>query len=381
MQKINIEFAQTGLFNSLITDYLAQKDSVKPFYQYAPSLDSFAAIIEQRKKIPSYRKVLTSSLQNQYGELSTIHSLVKDNIKLLNNENTFTVTTGHQLCLFTGPLYMIYKIISTINLALALKEKYPAYHFVPVYWMASEDHDFEEINHIHLFNKKIVWNLKASGSSGELPTETIADVLKNLKDIIGDTDQAKHIEHLFEKCYLFNANLADATRALMNELFGKYGLVTVDGNDAQLKNIFIPQMQDELLNQPGNKNITATSKLLESQRYKSQVNPRNINLFFLEEGVRERIVQSPTGEYEVVNTDLKFSKEFLIDLLHKQPERFSPNVIMRPVYQETVLPNLAYVGGPGEISYWLQCKSLFDHFTIHYPALIMRSSVDRKSVV
>jgi len=375
MQKFTLDFAETGLFNNLITDYIKQKETVKPFYKYAPTLESFAQIIEERKKFPFHRETIVSVLQQQYAEVTSVNDAVKQNIDSLKNETTFTVTTGHQLSLFTGPLYVLYKIISTINLAKTLKEKYTSYNFVPVYWMASEDHDFAEINHIHLFNKKIEWKLEAKGTSGELPTETIADVLKELKDTLGDTEAAKQLEHLFENAYLFNSSLAGAMRALINVLFGKYGLVIVDGNNQKLKKIFIPVMEEELLKQTSFEKVNATSTLLTALKYKPQVNPRNLNLFFIEEGLRERIVQAQDGDYEVVNTNLKFTKEFMVDLLHKQPEHFSPNVVLRPLYQETVLPNIAYVGGPGEISYWLQYKSLFDYHTIHYPALILRNNV------
>ncbi len=375
MQKYTLDFAQTGLLPHLITDYILQNDSLKSFYQYPPTLNSFADVIEQRKKFPFHRNTLFSVIQKQYADVAAVNDLVKENISSLQNENTFTVTTGHQLCIFTGPLYVLYKIISTINLAKALKEKYPAYHFVPVYWMASEDHDFAEINHIHLFNKKIEWKNEAKGIAGGLPTETIADVIKELKEVLGTSENANKLEQLFEHSYLFNSSLADAMRALINDLFGKYGLVIVDGNEHALKNIFIPAMEEELLHQSSFEIVSATSSALEKLKYKPQVNPRNINLFFLEEGLRERIVPTADGNYEVINSDIKFTKEALLDVLHLQPEKFSPNVVLRPLYQETVLPNIAYVGGPGELSYWLQYKLLFDHHKIHFPSLILRNSV------
>ncbi len=375
MQKYSLDFSETGLLNNLVIDYLQQKDALKSFYKYPPALDSFADVIEQRKKFPFHRHTLFSVVQQQYADVAIVNDLVKENISSLQSDNTFTVTTGHQLCIFTGPLYVLYKIISTINLAKALKEKYPAYHFVPVYWMASEDHDFGEINHIHLFNKKIEWKTEAKGMAGDLSTETIADVLKELKAVLGTSDNANKLEHLFENSYLFNSSLADAMRALTNDLFGKYGLVIVDGNEHELKNIFIPAMEEELLQQSSFEKVNATSAALEKLKYKPQVNPRNVNLFFLAEGLRERIVQTRDGNYEVINSDIKFTKEILLDLLHKQPEKFSPNVVLRPLYQETVLPNIAYVGGPGELSYWLQYKSLFDHHKVHYPSLILRNSV------
>ncbi len=375
MQKFSIDFKETGLLNNLITDYVNQSETAKPFYQYEPSLNTFEEVIAQRRKFPFHRATLVNSLHHQYEEVATVLQTVKDNINSLLDENTFTVTTGHQLCIFSGPLYMLYKIISTINLAKALKEKYPSNNFVPIYWMASEDHDFAEINHIHLFNKKLEWKADAKGAAGELSTENFAEVLKSLKEIIGESENANKLLHLFEQSYLFNANLSDAMRAFINELFGKYGIVIVDANNHDLKKLFIPIMEEELLKHSSFAMVNDTSAELERLKYKPQVNPRNINLFFLEEGVRERIVQNPDGNFEVVNSDLSFNKDFMINLLHTQPERFSPNVVLRPVYQEVVLPNLAYVGGPGELSYWMQYKSLFEHHQVHYPLLKLRSMV------
>jgi bacillithiol biosynthesis cysteine-adding enzyme BshC len=149
----------------------------------------------------------------------------------------------------------------------------------------------------------------------------------------------------------------------------------IDGSAADLKKLYIPVLEDELLNRNAVQHVEETSSKLSLLNYRPQVNARNINLFFMEEGVRERIVITPDGHYEVVNTDLRFTKEMMLELLHHQPERFSPNVVLRPLYQEYILPGLAYVGGPGEISYWMQYKSLFQHYKVHFPVLVLRDSI------
>src|SRR5690606_31940934 len=153
------------------------------------------------------------------------------NIELLKSEKTFTVTTGHQLCLFTGPSYFIYKIISTINLAEELKKEFPVYDFVPVYWAASEDHDFEEINHFHLFGKKLEWKSEQSGAVGNFKTKKLETLLPALEEALGKSKNSDYLISLFKNAYLQHQNLADATRFIVNELFGEYGLVTIDGND------------------------------------------------------------------------------------------------------------------------------------------------------
>ncbi|MEP7264444.1 MAG: bacillithiol biosynthesis cysteine-adding enzyme BshC [Bacteroidota bacterium] len=375
IKKESLQYDKTGILSPLITEYLKGADSLKSFYSYTPELSSFEKAMEARKKFPFYRKELASILLEQNQHLLENYPEVNSNIKSLSDENTFTVTTGHQLCIFTGPLYFIYKIISTINLAEQLNKKYPENHFVPVYWMAAEDHDFEEINHIHLFNKKLKWELDAKGAAGDLDPETMNGLFAELKEVMGNSEHAKELFTIFEEAYMFNNNLADATRFLVYKLLGEYGVVVFDGNEPELKKLFIPVIKDELVKQSSFDLVDATSKKLQELGYKAQVNPRSINLFFMEDGVRERIVKAPDGHFEVVNTDLSFSAEMMLNLMETQPERFSPNVVLRPLYQEYILPNLAYVGGPGELSYWLQYRSMFEYHHVHFPVLIQRGSV------
>lgn len=369
-----LDFQLSKVIAPLTMDYLNQKDQVKEFYNYPFEVNSFTTAVEQRRKFPFYRKELVNALLKQNHQLVEDYPAMKSNIESLLDENTFTITTGHQLCVFTGPLYYIYKLISVINLAEELNKKHPGLHFVPLYWMAAEDHDFEEINHIHLFNKKLTWQTEAKGATGDLDPETMSDLLAELKVVMGESENAKELYRIFEEAYMFNATLADATRFLVTKLFGKYGLVILDGNDSYLKGIFSPVLKDELKNQSSFRLVEATNNKLLSLNYKLQVNPRNINLFFMEDGVRERIVKAPDGHFEVVNTDLSFTEKMMFDILEKQPERFSPNVVLRPLYEEYILPNVAYVGGPGEVSYWLQYRSMFEYHKVHYPVLVLRES-------
>jgi bacillithiol biosynthesis cysteine-adding enzyme BshC len=278
------------------------------------------------------------------------------------------------LCLFTGPLYFIYKIISTINLAEQLKNKYPENNFVPVYWMASEDHDFEEINHINIFGKKIEWKNKQGGAVGKYSNEGLSDLIAELKTILGDSKTASDLIELFQNAYTKHANFSAATRYLVNELFGQYGLVILDPNDARLKKEFAEVIKDDLLNSTAHKLVSKAIVNLEKIKHKAQVNPREINLFYLLNNQRERIVKE-NELFNVQNTQIKFEENYLMLELEAHPERFSPNVVLRPLYQQKILPNLAYVGGPGEVSYWLEYKEMFDHYGIIFPVLMPRNFV------
>jgi bacillithiol synthase len=369
-----ISYQKSGYFTKLIVDYLDGKPELKTLYNHFPKLENFKGqIAEKAQNYPlENRKVLVSALQNQYQGFE-VTEFTKANISLLSDSKTFTITTGHQLNLFTGPLYFLYKIASTINLCSTLKKEYPEYNFVPVYWMATEDHDFEEINYFNFKNAKIKWNTESHGPVGRLSTSGLEDVLEVFASELGVGQNADYLKKLFENAYLKHKNLADATRFLANGLFGDKGLVIIDGDDISLKQLFTPFVKDELLQQTSFKKVSETNAFLEKE-YEVQVNPREINLFYIEDNLRERIVFED-DLFKVNNTKLIFTEKEILELLQANPEKFSPNVILRPLYEEVILPNLCYIGGGGEISYWLQLKSNFEANKITFPILLVRNSV------
>ncbi len=371
-----IPFRETGYFSALICDYLDQLPALKPFYNHFPDLDVFEKqIVEKGKHYPqTHRNILAEALSEQYSDI-TLSKKTKENLGLLKEENTFTIVTGHQLNLFSGPLYFLYKIISAINLAKKLKKKYSEHNFVPVYWMASEDHDFEEINYFNFKGKKLKWNREDGGAVGRMPTEGLDEVLKAFTQELGPGKHAVQLAELFRKAYLEHTSLAAATRYLANELFGNYGLVIVDGDDPSLKELLIPYVEQDLSGTTTHDAVVASISALRKQDkgYKIQVNPRKINYFYLLDGTRERL-EERDGQFQVLNTDLKFTKKELLEELNTHPERFSPNVITRPLYQEVILPNLCYIGGGGELAYWLQFKGFFDAMDVPFPVLLLRNS-------
>ncbi len=379
MKQDFLSFRDTGYFSSLICDYLDEKKDLKQFYSHFPKIENFKAQIEEKQQSKlvneANRLVLMSALKNQYKD-SLTSDKTEQNIEDLASSKTFTITTGHQLNLFTGPLYFLYKIISTINLSKQLKEHYPDYNFVPIYWMATEDHDFDEINYFNFKGKKFQWNRKANGAVGELSLEGLDEVFALFSKDLGATKNANALRTLFENAYLKHRNLTKATRYLANELFKDYGLVIIDGNDRALKQLFVPHIKDELLNNTSFKGVSKTNEGLSnvSKDYKIQVNPRTINLFYLKKNLRERIIFE-NGLFKVNNSNITWTKVELLKHLNEYPERFSPNVIMRPLYQEVILPNLCYIGGGGELAYWLQLKAYFNEVKVPFPMLLLRNSV------
>lgn len=372
MKISKIDYRATGAFSALVTDYLDQDPRLTPFYHRFPTLAAFEEQIREKQFPAAHRPILVGELKRQYGSLAEVHPAVVRHLDLLAQPTTFTVTTGHQLNLFTGPLYFIYKIVSAINLARALKTAYPAYDFVPVYWMATEDHDFAEVNHFTLFGKPHTWNTDQKGAVGRFATDSMVDLLQQLPEI----------EEVYKQAYRRHGNLADATRDLTHTLFGRYGLVNVDGDNRALKALFAPVIRQELLEQTSHALVAHTSAQL-ARYYKPQVMSREINLFFLDQGLRERIVQEGEG-FKVLHANLVFSREEITQLVDSAPEKFSPNVVLRPVYQEMVLPNLAYIGGGAEVAYWFQLKAVFEAFGVVYPCVLLRDSgmiINRPSAI
>jgi len=373
MKATYINYSDTHSFSPTVLSYLAHDPKFNPFISHFPTLENFGKLLQQ-KKVAANREILANTLLEQYSRInSALHNSVKTNIELIRQDNTSTVTTGHQLNIFTGPLYFIYKIVTAINLAKDLKASYPDKNFVPVYWMASEDHDFAEINHTKIQGKKISWDREASGATGKLETESINEAIRTYEQALGLSENSSQLSSIIKQAYLEHKSLAEATRSLVNKLFEAYGLVIVDADEKVFKNQFAPIIDEDIIHQRSFQFISETSKNLKEAGFHTQVNAREINFFYMIDGLRERIVFE-NGKYYVLNSDLVFSEAELKTEIKQHPERFSPNVVMRPIYQEVILPNIAYIGGGAELVYWLQLKSNFDFYKIDFPIILLRNS-------
>jgi bacillithiol biosynthesis cysteine-adding enzyme BshC len=363
MQLEKISFADTHAFHPFFLDYIQQKESLRPFYNRFPSLGEFKQQIAEKQAAftNDRRATLVDVLQRQYKDV-TAPEAVQANINALGDSKTFTVTTGHQLNIFTGPLYFIYKIVTVINACRQLKEQYPDYTFVPVYWMASEDHDYDEIKYFRLYNKKYTWETPQQGAVGRFSTKDMAALLR---EVPGDI-------RLFQEAYTKNKTLSGAVRHYVNGLFGAEGLVVIDADEAAFKAGFREVIRQDIFDNIAKKQVDQTTQALEAQGYKPAVNGRDINFFYLDNGLRARI-EKAGDTFQVVDTDISFTADALRELIDKQPEKFSPNVILRPLYQEMILPNLAYAGGPSEVEYWLQLGGVFKHFQVPFPILMPRN--------
>ena len=367
-----IGYRQIGFLKPLVHDYLFSPEKVAEFFHLKPRIDSFATALDNRTNSDFDRNLLCKVLNKQYSGLTVLQK-TKSNLELLQKENTFTVCCAHQNNLFTGPLYFIEKILSTIKLAEQLQKAYPDFNFVPVYWMGSEDHDFEELNHIHLFGKKLTWQTQQQGATGRMKLDArVEELTEEAAAILGNGEKQEELFFALEENYKAGRSWAAATFGFVNWLFSDFGLVIIDQDDRDLKKQFADLMKKEIGTSFCEKAVRTASEKLKAT-YKVQVNPRNLNLFYLGPNSRERIVRNElNGRLEVFSQNVTFSIDEAISQLDTHPENFSPNVVMRPLMQEMILPNLAFVGGGAEVAYWLQMKEMFAEAKVDFPVLVVR---------
>ena len=367
-----IPFSSTHVFSKLINDYLEGKVSTLNFVQYAPNVDGYKAAIEGRKKHPINRTLLFDILTKQYANLPQ-EKAVQYQLALLKNDSTFVVTTAHQPNLFTGPLYFFYKIIHAIQLAASLKAKFPEYDFVPVFYMGSEDADLEEVGAFNLDQTKCQWVTKQTGAIGRMQVDdALLLLLKQLENYWAVLPQGQKALEILKDAYQKGKTISEATLSFVHAFFGSKGLLVLQPDDTALKAAFIPVMEKELLTAFSHDAIKPAIAAL-SKEYHVQSEGRAINLFYLKDNIRARI-EKQGEQFVVVDTDIQFTEKEIITELHQFPERFSPNVILRGVYQETILPGVVFVGGGGELAYWMELKNVFHQVGVHYPLLQLRNS-------
>lgn len=358
----------------LITKDYVLKNNLKEFYSFENSIENYSEQIIVRNNFPlEKRNTLVEVLLDQNQGFS---KNIIDNILKLRDSKTFTVTTGHQLSLFTGPMYFLYKILQTIKLSKTLNKKYPENNFIPVYWMASDDHDFEEIKFFNSYEKKFSHEINNENiCTGDIKTKNLEKVYRDLEIEFSNKKNANQLLQIFKESYLSKKTYSSAIRYLVYELFKDYDIVVLDPNEKRLKTYFKSIVKNEILKFSTYKIVNETvGKISElyKGKFKPQVNPRKVNLFYIENKKRFRI-DFKNGFFNIFNKN--YSKEELLKIVEHKPENFSPNVLLRPLYQESILPNLAYVGGGSEISYWLELKDLFVFYKIPFPILSLRCSL------
>jgi bacillithiol biosynthesis cysteine-adding enzyme BshC len=316
------------------------------------------------------RSILVKNLHHQYSQLGILADRF-ETLSLLANENTYVTTTGHQLNIGTGPLYFLIKIIQTIKLADELQLMYPTKTILPIFWMATEDHDLEEIKSVSIFNTSHTWKSEQTGAVGRMNTENLDELKTAVLNQFTTAKQRDELVLLFEQYK--GETLAEATFKLVHQLFKTSKLLIINADQKELKKLFIPTMLAEINNKFAQFAVQQQNNVLEKNGIKTQAFVRDINLFYLSKTGREKLLVSDKG-VQIENVG-DFTLDEINTLLTNEPQNFSPNVILRPVYQETILPNLVYTGGAGELAYWLQLKGVFETANIPFPLLLLRNSI------
>ena len=368
-----IPFRESGQFAQRDVAYAERDADLLSFAVHQPTVESFAAAIAERQSFPCDRASLVEVLNEQYAGYGIKAKNRPAQLSQLADEKTFCVVTAHQASLFLGPLYYVYKILSAVALSRKLAEAYPEFSFVPVFVLGAEDHDLDEIDHVRVGGKTYQWQTGQTGATGRMKLTGIEEVRKLVGDALGDSTSAQRLRTLVERCYQPGRTLGVATAHFVAELFGQYGVVVANLDDLRFKRNFAPYIRREVIERVSEPLVAETVTRLESAGYRQQAHARSINFFYLQDGRRDRI-EYEGGTYTVLDTPLRFSAAEMEREIREHPERFSPNVVMRPLLQEVSLPNLAYVGGGGELAYWLERKTQFAEFGVPMPVLVRRDS-------
>jgi bacillithiol biosynthesis cysteine-adding enzyme BshC len=367
-----LDYATTRAFGPLVTGYLAADPALRPFYGHAPDMSGLREAVARRRRAQPDRTLLRQALRDTHAP-APLTPAQQANLDALADDDTFTVCTAHQPNILSGYLYLVYKILHTIRLADDCAREMPDCRFVPVFWMGSEDSDLEELGQIRFGGEKLAWQTRQTGAVGRMTVdEPLLDLIRRVAGTLGVEPHGPRTVELLQDAYRKGETIATATFRLLQHLFGDYGLLVLQPDHAGLKRAMVPAFREELEQRTAHRLVAPAAQALDAI-HKAQVHPREINLFWLGDGIRNRII--PAGDrFAVDGTSLAFTLPDILATLEAEPERFSPNVVLRGLFQETVMPGVAFVGGGSELAYWLELGELFRHFSVPFPVLLLRNS-------
>ncbi|MEP7266127.1 MAG: bacillithiol biosynthesis cysteine-adding enzyme BshC [Saprospiraceae bacterium] len=367
----SIALSDFQVFSKIDRDLNKANTELQEFYKWQPTIDTFSKIIAARS-YPIDRTVLNDVLKEQYQFLGLLEGN-EARIGSIQDSNSFTICTAHQSSLFGGPGFVISKALSAIKLAQQLQEKNQTCKIIPFFVIGSEDHDTDELNHTYVNGTRITWDTIQKGPVGRFNLDGIDGCINELKILIQNTPFEKELTSLIESAYKPENTFAQAFQYLLIQLLSSYGLLVLNTDHPVLKKRFSSFIKQELLHSSSKALVTETQSLLDRKGYSPAAYARDINVFYFDDGFRERI-EKENGSYKIFGIQKEVNADDFILEAEEHPERFSPNVVMRPLYQEVILPNLAYVGGGGELAYWLERKHQFEAMNVPYPMLVRRDS-------
>ena len=380
-----VNFSDIPGHENLFLDYLYEYENVRNFYRYDfRNKENYLKIFKSISEKPRESATHISSILNEQYSSSDSSELTKKNIELLSDSKTMAIVTGQQLGILGGPLYTFYKIITTIKLSRYLSERYDDYNFIPVFWLEGDDHDFNEIRSIKLPDDiskiqtisygKPIDEEDVKQSVGLLQfDDSINMFIENLGKHLRETEFTKSLFMQIHNIYKPGKSFKDAFFELVHSVFDKYGLVVLNPLDDKVKKLLKPVFKKEILDfREHTEKLVYVSATLEDI-YHAQVKVKPVNLFLRVEDGRYSIEPTDNG-FKLKRKRKSFSQEELLDILENEPQRFSPNVLLRPICQDYLIPTAFYVGGPSEVSYFAQILPLYEFYNLIPPVIYPRSS-------
>jgi bacillithiol biosynthesis cysteine-adding enzyme BshC len=374
-------------FPNLYLDYLYEFENVSSFYKHNfRDTGSYPALFDSVSSRKSPHQADTAAIiEKQYaGSLASVQT--RDNIAALKKPNTLAIVTGQQLGILGGPMYTIYKTFTAIKLAEELRVKYPKYNFVPVFWLEGEDHDFEEIRHVTLPDiaggiKKISYGQPDEIDEEKSPVSSIkitADIdafMQSVGESLRKTEFTDQLLGEISRFYAAGKTFMQAFHDLLFYLFDRYGLVLFNPSDTEAKKILAPVFIREIEEFRAH-TVALIERSAELENiYHAQVKVRPVNLFYNLNGKRFAVEPDDEGGFRLRKKRMKFSSGDLLREAKEYPEKFSPNVLLRPICQDTLFNTAFYIAGPAEVSYFAQVMPLYDFFSIPAPIIFPRASV------
>jgi len=376
---------ESDIYSDLFLDYIDRFEAVGDYYAGDfRNHDVLRGVLSAVREFPRGREVLADVLHRQNVEFGAGQTTAA-NIALLRRPNTFAIVTGQQVGLLAGPMYTLYKTITALQLTAQLNQQFPEHRFIPVFWLEGEDHDFEEVSHVRtvttentLFDLQYLPHGKPlernPGAVGAMPlTPAITQVLEGLRQVLPVTEFSGQVFDALNDIYKAGASMNTALARFLNYLFPDSGLVIVDPGAKELKELSRPIFEDELRSFPQLCELVIQQSAHLESLYHAQAKPKAINLFLLHKGGRYLIEPVESG-FSLKGSRQKFTREELNQLLTGSIELFSPNVILRPIIQDRLLPTAVYVAGPAEVAYFAQLKTLYRHLRIPMPVVHPRAS-------
>jgi bacillithiol synthase len=372
----------TPLYNSLYYDFLKGD---KRILKYLPDFKN-VSWQEQTESIANQSMVYSSVKEILIKDNSDINSTKgKKNLELLKNENTAFIITGQQLGLFASPLYTIYKIITTIKLANQLNSQNLEFIYVPLFWLESEDHDFEEVNHFGIWNKKFEPQklLYGGESRGKVSIKhysfehQIEELVEQLNDELIPTEFSNELFNKIRQWFKTGESWLTASREILKDIFYETGLLFFKPGYPQIKKASAPFFQNIIENSTElNTQFRNVSGELEKSGYSNQVTVVDGKTFLFTENdsLQREHIYFENNEFFTKESGIKLSKSELLEIVNKSSEKISTSVVSRPLLQSWLLPTAAYIAGPGEIAYWAQIGGMFDQMKLMMPVVYPRIS-------